>query len=151
IAGTIVYAFCVAAFGTMVGARIPNQAAAVQVVAHGDFLCEPARMKGPPVSPAPRQGETESARGYFSWVPLPASESQTSRGRSGPKGPGPRPVVIRGVGCRAEPSGDTKRCGWSVWTKAATSSAGRTKGRASTPRAGKRSRFDIVSKATRVR
>lgn len=35
---TILYAFCVAAFGTMVGATIPNQAAALQVVAFGGFL-----------------------------------------------------------------------------------------------------------------
>jgi ABC-2 type transport system permease protein len=38
IVGTILYAFCVAAFGTMVGATIPNQAAAMQVVALGGFL-----------------------------------------------------------------------------------------------------------------
>jgi ABC-2 type transport system permease protein len=38
IVGTILYAFCVAAFGTMVGAAIPNQAAAMQVVALGGFL-----------------------------------------------------------------------------------------------------------------
>lgn len=35
---TILYAFCVAAFGTMVGATIPNQAAALQAVAFGGFL-----------------------------------------------------------------------------------------------------------------
>jgi len=35
---TILYAFCVAAFGTMVGATIPSQAAALQVVAFGGFL-----------------------------------------------------------------------------------------------------------------
>jgi ABC-2 type transport system permease protein len=35
---TILYAFCVASFGTMVGATIPNQAAAMQVVALGGFL-----------------------------------------------------------------------------------------------------------------
>jgi ABC-2 type transport system permease protein len=35
---TILYAFCVASFGTMVGATIPNQAAALQVVAFGGFL-----------------------------------------------------------------------------------------------------------------
>jgi drug efflux transport system permease protein len=35
---TILYAFCVAAFGTMVGAIIPNQAAALQAVAFGGFL-----------------------------------------------------------------------------------------------------------------
>jgi ABC-2 type transport system permease protein len=38
VVGTILYAFCVAAFGTMVGAAIPNQAAAMQVVALGGFL-----------------------------------------------------------------------------------------------------------------
>ena len=35
---TVLYAFCVASFGTMVGARIPNQAAALQAVALGGFL-----------------------------------------------------------------------------------------------------------------
>ena len=35
---TILYVFCVAAFGTMVGAMIPNQAAALQAVAFGGFL-----------------------------------------------------------------------------------------------------------------
>jgi ABC-2 type transport system permease protein len=35
---TLLYAFCVASFGTMVGATIPNQAAAMQVVAFGGFL-----------------------------------------------------------------------------------------------------------------
>jgi ABC-2 type transport system permease protein len=35
---TVLYAFCVAAFGTMVGAVIPNQAAALQAVAFGGFL-----------------------------------------------------------------------------------------------------------------
>jgi ABC-2 type transport system permease protein len=35
---TVLYAFCVASFGTMVGATIPNQAAALQVVAFGGFL-----------------------------------------------------------------------------------------------------------------
>ena len=35
---TVLYAFCVAAFGTMVGAIIPNQAAAMQAVAFGGFL-----------------------------------------------------------------------------------------------------------------
>jgi ABC-2 type transport system permease protein len=35
---TILYAFCVASFGTMVGATIPNQVAAMQVVALGGFL-----------------------------------------------------------------------------------------------------------------
>ena len=38
IVATILYAFCVAAFGTMVGAAIPNQAAAIQAVALGGFL-----------------------------------------------------------------------------------------------------------------
>ena len=35
---TVLYAFCVASFGTMVGAAIPNQAAAMQAVALGGFL-----------------------------------------------------------------------------------------------------------------
>ena len=35
---TLLYAFCVAAFGTMVGATIPNEAAAMQAVALGGFL-----------------------------------------------------------------------------------------------------------------
>lgn len=35
---TLLYAFCVASFGTMVGAAIPNQAAAMQVVMFGGFL-----------------------------------------------------------------------------------------------------------------
>ncbi len=35
---TVLYAFCTAAFGTMVGAVIPNQAAALQAVAFGGFL-----------------------------------------------------------------------------------------------------------------
>jgi ABC-2 type transport system permease protein len=35
---TVLYAFCVAAFGTMVGAIIPNQASALQAVAFGGFL-----------------------------------------------------------------------------------------------------------------
>jgi ABC-2 type transport system permease protein len=35
---TILYAFCVASFGTMIGAAIPNQAAAMQAVALGGFL-----------------------------------------------------------------------------------------------------------------
>jgi drug efflux transport system permease protein len=35
---TVLYAFCVAAFGTMIGSRIPNQAAAMQAVALGGFL-----------------------------------------------------------------------------------------------------------------
>ncbi len=38
IIASILYAFCVASFGTMVGAAIPNQVAAVQVVALGGFL-----------------------------------------------------------------------------------------------------------------
>jgi ABC-2 type transport system permease protein len=35
---TVLYAFCVAAFGIMVGAVIPNQASALQAVAFGGFL-----------------------------------------------------------------------------------------------------------------
>lgn len=35
---TILYAFCVACFGTMVGAAIPSQVAAIQAVAFGGFL-----------------------------------------------------------------------------------------------------------------
>jgi ABC-2 type transport system permease protein len=35
---TVLYAFCVASFGTMIGANIPNQAAAMQAVALGGFL-----------------------------------------------------------------------------------------------------------------
>ena len=35
---TILYAFCVAAFGTMIGAAVPNQAAALQAVSLGGFL-----------------------------------------------------------------------------------------------------------------
>jgi ABC-2 type transport system permease protein len=35
---TILYAFCVASFGTMVGVAIPNQAAAMQAVMFGGFL-----------------------------------------------------------------------------------------------------------------
>jgi ABC-2 type transport system permease protein len=35
---TVLYAFCVASFGTMVGAAIPNQAAAMQAVMFGGFL-----------------------------------------------------------------------------------------------------------------
>lgn len=35
---TVLYAFCVSAFGTMVGATIPSQAAAMQAVALGGFL-----------------------------------------------------------------------------------------------------------------
>jgi ABC-2 type transport system permease protein len=38
IVATVFYAFCVASFGTMVGAAIPNQAAAMQAVALGGFL-----------------------------------------------------------------------------------------------------------------
>jgi ABC-2 type transport system permease protein len=38
IIATVLYVFCVAAFGTMVGATIPNQAAAMQAVALGGFL-----------------------------------------------------------------------------------------------------------------
>jgi ABC-2 type transport system permease protein len=38
IVATILYAFCVASFGTMVGAAIPSQAAAMQAVALGGFL-----------------------------------------------------------------------------------------------------------------
>ncbi|MEO8656848.1 MAG: ABC transporter permease [Bryobacteraceae bacterium] len=38
IVATLLYAFCVATFGTMVGAAIPNQAAAIQAVALGGFL-----------------------------------------------------------------------------------------------------------------
>ncbi len=36
--GTVLYTFCVASFGTMVGAAIPSQAAAMQAVAMGGFL-----------------------------------------------------------------------------------------------------------------
>jgi ABC-2 type transport system permease protein len=35
---TLLYVFCVAAFGTLIGAAIPNQAAAIQAVALGGFL-----------------------------------------------------------------------------------------------------------------
>jgi ABC-2 type transport system permease protein len=35
---TVLYAFCVSAFGTMLGAAIPSQAAAIQAVALGGFL-----------------------------------------------------------------------------------------------------------------
>jgi len=35
---TILYAFCVASFGVMVGSRIPSQAGALQAVAFGGFL-----------------------------------------------------------------------------------------------------------------
>lgn len=38
IVATILYAFCVASFGTLIGAAIPNQAAAMQAVALGGFL-----------------------------------------------------------------------------------------------------------------
>src|SRR5262245_21751776 len=38
IVATILYAFCVASFGTMVGAAIPHQAGAMQAVALGGFL-----------------------------------------------------------------------------------------------------------------
>jgi len=38
IVATILYSFCVASFGTMVGAAIPHQAAAMQAVALGGFL-----------------------------------------------------------------------------------------------------------------
>jgi ABC-2 type transport system permease protein len=38
IVATILYVFCVSAFGTMIGATIPNQAAAMQAVALGGFL-----------------------------------------------------------------------------------------------------------------
>jgi ABC-2 type transport system permease protein len=38
IVATVLYAFCVASFGTMVGAVIPSQVAAMQVVALGGFL-----------------------------------------------------------------------------------------------------------------
>jgi ABC-2 type transport system permease protein len=38
IAATVLYCFCVACFGTMVGAAIPSQAAAMQAVALGGFL-----------------------------------------------------------------------------------------------------------------
>jgi ABC-2 type transport system permease protein len=38
IIATIFYTFCVASFGTMVGAIIPSQTAALQVVALGGFL-----------------------------------------------------------------------------------------------------------------
>ena len=35
---TVLYAFCVSSFGTLVGAAIPNQAASIQAVALGGFL-----------------------------------------------------------------------------------------------------------------
>lgn len=38
IVATVLYCFCVASFGTMVGAAIPSQAAAMQAVALGGFL-----------------------------------------------------------------------------------------------------------------
>lgn len=38
VVATILYAFCVASFGTMIGAVIPSQAAAMQAVALGGFL-----------------------------------------------------------------------------------------------------------------
>lgn len=38
IIATILYAFCVASFGTLIGAAIPSQAAAIQAVALGGFL-----------------------------------------------------------------------------------------------------------------
>jgi ABC-2 type transport system permease protein len=38
IVATVLYAFCVASFGTMVGAAIPNQVAAMQMVMFGGFL-----------------------------------------------------------------------------------------------------------------
>jgi ABC-2 type transport system permease protein len=38
VAATLLYAFCVASFGTMVGAAIPSQVAAIQAVAFGGFL-----------------------------------------------------------------------------------------------------------------
>src|SRR2546425_6521059 len=38
IVATVLYTFCTASFGTMVGAAIPNQAAAMQAVMFGGFL-----------------------------------------------------------------------------------------------------------------
>ena len=38
IVATLLYAFCVCSFGTMIGSAIPNQAAAMQAVALGGFL-----------------------------------------------------------------------------------------------------------------
>jgi ABC-2 type transport system permease protein len=38
IVATILYSFCVASFGTMIGAVIPSQVAAMQAVALGGFL-----------------------------------------------------------------------------------------------------------------
>ena len=38
VVATVLYAFCVASFGTMVGAAIPSQVAAIQAVSFGGFL-----------------------------------------------------------------------------------------------------------------
>jgi ABC-2 type transport system permease protein len=38
VVSSVLYAFCVAAFGTMVGAAIPNQGAAIQAVSLGGFI-----------------------------------------------------------------------------------------------------------------
>jgi ABC-2 type transport system permease protein len=38
IVSTVLYAFCVACFGTLIGAAVPNQAASIQAVALGGFL-----------------------------------------------------------------------------------------------------------------
>src|SRR5262249_30982611 len=38
VVGSVLFVFCVVAFGSLVGAAIPNQAAAVQAVALGGFL-----------------------------------------------------------------------------------------------------------------
>ena len=38
IVASILYAFCVATFGTLIGSRIPNQAAAIQAVSLGGFV-----------------------------------------------------------------------------------------------------------------
>ena len=38
VAGSVLFVFCMASFGSLVGAAVPNQAAAVQVVALGGFL-----------------------------------------------------------------------------------------------------------------
>ncbi|HYP15507.1 MAG TPA: ABC transporter permease, partial [Bryobacteraceae bacterium] len=38
IVATLLYSFCVACFGSLIGAAIPNQAAAIQAVALGGFL-----------------------------------------------------------------------------------------------------------------
>lgn len=38
IVATVLYSFCVSAFGTLIGAAIPNQAASIQAVALGGFL-----------------------------------------------------------------------------------------------------------------